>query len=275
MERVIGVSSGCFLFRGNGYVKPKPIPFELRKYQFELQVGRGYFFEDIENIVTVHLPFREYHAASINGEKLFIEGRNVNIATLNGSLRKAWLKEFTGIIFEAASRNASVAVLHYGVCDCQDENVLNESHRVRHWKAEASFLGEISKVCDDVGISLLVENHPYDETIFLNHLKHMEAVVEEGFAKICLDFPHAYYREFKGEDNIEALASALRDEILEVHLADGNGLSHEPLQVGEGSINFEKVLKKLTRTKFFIIEVRGDPTPSIKAARELLEKTTL
>lgn len=272
MKYIVGISSGCFLYRGDGYVMPKPIPSKFRKCQFELQVGRGYFFEDFEKVITVHLPFREYHTTFRNGVKIFLEGREINIATLDSGLRDAWLKEFTKIISEAASRNVKAAVLHYGVCDCQDGETLDDEHRKRHWEAEASFLKQLSKFCNNVGISLLVENHPYDDTIFLSHLEHMRTITDNGFAQICLDLPHAYYREFKGETDIKTLAGLLKSEVLEVHLADGNGLDHAPLQLGRGSIRIEMILRQLVKAKIFIIELREDPAPSLKIAKDLLRR---
>jgi len=270
MRYIIGVSSGCFLHRGDGYVLRKSIPAKFRKCWFELQIGRGYFFEDFEKVITVHLPFREYHVAYKGDMKLFLEGRDVNIATLDRELRNFWLKKFIEITSEAASRDVRAAVLHYGGCDCQSG--LNDEHRKRHWKAEASFLKRLSVFCDDVGVKLLVENHPYDDTVFLSHLEHMKAIIDNGFAQICLDLPHAYYREFRGETSVEMLVSSLKDEILEVHLADGNGLNHAPLQLGEGGMEVEAILQQLGKTEIFIIELREDPSPSLETAKKILRK---
>ena len=271
MKYIIGVSSGCFLQRGDGYVLRKRVPAKFRKCWFELQVGRGYFFEDFEKVATVHLPFREYHAVYKGNVKIFLEGRNVNIATRNRVLRNAWLKKFVKIVSEAASRGVRAAVLHYGGCDCRSSQ-LNNEHRKRHWEAEASFLKQLSKSCGEVGVILLVENHPYDDTIFLSHLEHMKAITDNGLARICLDLPHAYYREFKGEADVETLVSSLKDEILEVHLADGNGLSHAPLQLGEGNIKVEAILHQLSKAEVLIIELREDPSPSLETAKRLLGK---
>ncbi|MHA1608077.1 MAG: sugar phosphate isomerase/epimerase family protein [Candidatus Freyarchaeota archaeon] len=273
MKRILGVSSGCFLHRGNGYVAPLPIPEELKSCWFELQVERGYSFEDFEKIVSIHLPFREYHPVIRDGNRIFLEGRSINIATLDSSLRRRWLSSFKNVLSDAASRGVLAAVLHYGGCDCNGSARLDEKHRLLHWEAEKSFLKELSRHCENLGVLLLVENHPYDDSIFLSHFKHVVSIINEGLAAFCLDLPHAYYREVKmGDVSLKEYVRRLKNHILEVHLADNNGVDHAPLPLGEGHIDFNFVFNSLTKTRFFIVELRENPAYSIKVAEKYMKK---
>lgn len=145
----------------------------------------------------------------------------------------------------------------------------DENHRRLHWNREKEFLVEMSELASNEGIELLAENHPYGDGIFLNHVKHIAEIVDGGFAGFCLDFPHAYYR-FKRFNNasLDEIITRFRESIREVHLADGNGSSHNPLALDKGSIDWRKLLSLLPKSLLVIIELRENPSEALKRVQE-------
>jgi sugar phosphate isomerase/epimerase len=267
----LGYASGCFLERRKDFVIPRPIPDELKNYSVELQVGRGYDYSDFNNIVSIHLPFTHYKESRVKGTKVYEKLREVNIASLNQEFWAEDLAVFKEHIKEAACRGIKYAVFHYGSCDCGSRLLRDEKHRKLHWNREKEFLEELNQLAKNSGIRLLAENHPYGDGVFLSHVKHISEIVDNGYAEICLDFPHAFYRSVKfGNANLDEIINKFRNSIQEIHLADNNGLSHAPLALDRGIIDWRKLIPLFKSSLLVIIELRENPLESLKKALEVL-----
>lgn len=86
--------------------------------------------------------------------------------------------------------------------------------------------------------------HPID-------FDYLFALVDNRNVKICLDICHFFMSGFSYEE-LENFVSAYADKICEVHVADvkfENKSGSEGTQIGEGSINFEKVFDILSAIK--------------------------
>jgi len=271
---MLGFASGCFLERRKEFVIPHKVPEELKSYPVELQVGRGYDYSDFDKVVSIHLPFTLYKVLKVEGVTVYKKSREVNLASLNEDFWRYELELFKRHIMEAAEKRVKYAIFHYGRCNCAGRLWRYENHRRLHWNREKEFLVEISEFAADNGIKLLTENHPYDDGIFLNHVKHIAEIVEGGYAGFCLDFPHTYYR-FKRFNNasLDEIITRFRESIQEVHLADGNGSSHNPLALDKGSIDWRKLLSLLPRSLLVIIELRENPLEALKRVQELYDGT--
>lgn len=269
---MIGYASGCFLERRKGLVIPHQIPEELKSYPVELQVGRGYDYSDFDKVVSIHLPFTHYKISKIEGITFYKKSRGVNIASLNEYNWRADLKLFKKYIKEAAEKEVEYAIFHYGSCNCTGRLWRYENHRRLHWSREKEFLIEVSEFAEDNGIKLLAENHPYGDGIFLNHIKHISEIVEDGYADFCLDFAHAYYR-FKtfSDANLNAITTRFRENIREIHLADNNGSSHAPLALDKGRIDWRKLLSLLQTSLLVIVELRENPLDSLRRVQKFYD----
>jgi sugar phosphate isomerase/epimerase len=268
----LGFASGCFLKRQKEFVIPQQIPEELRSYPVELQVGRGYKYSDFDKVVSIHLPFTLYEISKVEGITVYKKSREVNIASINEDFWRYELELFKRYLTEAAEKGVKNAIFHYGSCNCAGRLWRDENHRKLHWNREKEFLAEIAELAKDKGIELLAENHPYGDGIFLNHVKHIAEIVEGGYAGFCLDFPHAYYR-FKRFNNasLDEIITRFRESTQEVHLADGNGSSHNPLALDKGSIDWRKLLSLLPKSLLVIIELRENPLEALKLVQEFYD----
>jgi sugar phosphate isomerase/epimerase len=268
----LGFASGCFLERRKKLVIPHQIPEELNSYPVELQVGRGYDYSDFNKVISIHLPFTFYKMSKAEGITVYKKSSEVNIASLNEDFWRYELNLFKRYLTEAAEKRVKHAIFHYGSCNCAGRLWRDENHRRLHWNREKEFLVEISELTVDKGIKLLAENHPYGDGIFLNHIKHISEIVEGGYAGFCLDFPHAYYR-FKrfNNDSLDEIITRFREKIQEVHLADGNGSSHNPLALDKGKIDWRKLLSLLPKSLLVIIELRENPLEALKLVQEFYD----
>jgi sugar phosphate isomerase/epimerase len=268
---ILGFASGCFLERRKEFVIPHKVPEELKSFPVELQVGRGYDYSDFDKVVSIHLPFMLYKILKIGGVTVYKKLREVNIASLDEDFWRTDFELFKKYLTEAADKRVEYAVFHYGGCNCRGRLWLEEKHRKLHWAREKEFLTELSELAAGSGIKLLTENHPYNDRIFLNHIKHIKEIVEGGYAGFCLDFPHAFYR-FKrfGDASLKKIITKFRESIQEVHLADNNGLSHAPSALDKGKIDWRKILPLFRSSLLMIIELRENPLESLRRVQEVM-----
>mgnify|MGYP005845802191 FL=1 len=270
---MLGFASGCFLERRKEFVVPHRVPEDLKPFPVELQVGRGYDYSDFDRVVSIHLPFMLYKLLKVEGVTVYKKLREVNIASLDEDFWRDDFELFKRYLTEAADKKVEYAVFHYGRCNCVGRLWRDEAHRKLHWAREKEFLIGLSEIAAGSGIKLLTENHPYDDRIFLNHIKHIKEIVERDYAGFCLDFPHAFYR-FKrfGDASLNRIITRFRESIQEVHLADNNGLSHAPSALDKGKIDWRKLLSLFRSSLLVIIELRENPLESLERAWEVMLK---
>jgi sugar phosphate isomerase/epimerase len=266
----IGVSTSCFLEKHEGYVLPSRIPkSEIDPYFLELQIDRGFTFDDLGSfrVKSIHLPFARYIPAVKAGKKVYLEGRAVNIASID---EKKWMRDYEycrDVVRLSRGKGIENAILHYGNCTCGGDAFKNPHHRELHWNMELKFLREISRELKATGINLLVENHPYQDRVFKNHATHIQNILDQKVANICLDFPHAFIRHKKfGDEEPMKLIEKFQKHVLEVHLADNDGETNEPLSLGTGKMPWQELTSALITKRddmLIVVELHTDPKASI------------
>jgi sugar phosphate isomerase/epimerase len=272
----IAVSTSCFLEKHEGYIIPARIPAKIAAgYDLELQIDRGFTYESISDakLRSVHLPFARYIPAIKGGKKVYLEGRTVNIANIDGKRWKRDLDYLKNVVRLSRGKGIENAILHYGNCACSAEAYKNPHHRELHWEIELRFLKEISNYLKAAGIRLLIENHPYQDRIFKSHSTHIQNIIDEKVANLCLDLPHAFIRNKRfGDEEPAKLIDRFRDHVFEVHLADNDGETSEPLQLGAGKMAWRDLVKAIDieRTEILtVVELHTEPTQSIEQLRSL------
>jgi len=64
--------------------------------------------------------------------------------------------------------------------------------------------------------------------------------------ELCLDISHSYmWCNYSGDD-LSKFISKIGSQVSHIHISDATGESEEGLQVGEGSLNFEQILKAMS-----------------------------
>jgi sugar phosphate isomerase/epimerase len=275
----IAVSTSCFLEKYEGYITTTAIPEKVSSaYDLELQVDRGFAFGSIGNarVKSVHLPFARYIPAVKAGKKVYLEGRTVNIANIDGKRWKRDLDYMKNVVKLSRGRGIENAILHYGNCTCGGEAYKNPHHRELHWKIELKFLTEISKGLKSAGIRLLIENHPYQDRIFKSHSLHIQKIVDEKVASLCFDLPHAFVRQKRfGDEEPMKLIEKFDKNIFEVHLADNDGQSAEPVRLGHGKMPWREFIDAINIDRedvLTVIELHSEPMSSIEKLKSKSRK---
>nr|MDO8097890.1 sugar phosphate isomerase/epimerase [Candidatus Njordarchaeota archaeon] len=219
------------------------------------------------SVQSMHLPFARYIPAVKAGKKIYLEGRTVNIASID---EKKWTRDLEyckDVVRLSRGKGIENAILHYGNCVCGGEAFKNPHHRELHWNMELKFLKEISRELKGAGIRLLIENHPYQDRIFKNHVVHIQKILDEKVANFCLDFPHAFARQKKfGDEEPMKLIEKFQKNILEVHLADNDGETNEPLSLGTGKMPWQDLIGAVIAKRediLMVVELHGDPMASL------------
>jgi sugar phosphate isomerase/epimerase len=275
----IAVSTSCFLEKHEGYVAITRIPEKISStYDLELQMDRGYTFDNIGNakVKSVHLPFARFIPAVKAGRKVYLEGRTVNIANIDGKRWKRDLEYMKNVVKLSRGRGIENAILHYGNCACGGEAYKNPHHREFHWEIELRFLREISKGLKAAGIRLLIENHPYQERIFKSHSMHIQKIIDEKLADLCFDLAHAFARHKKfGDVEPMKLIEKFDKNIFEVHLADNDGESPEPISLGQGKMPWREFINAINIDRedvLTVLELHNEPMASIEQLKSKSRK---
>jgi sugar phosphate isomerase/epimerase len=106
-------------------------------------------------------------------------------------------------------------------------------------------LMQLKNQAKDMGIAFVTENEPFDERITL---KDFISISKKSEAHVALDIGHAYIDSSNKE--LKNVIRKLGKRIRHVHFSDNHGEGDEHLPIGQGSINYEMVVRELKRAGY-------------------------
>jgi len=173
---------------------------------------------------------------------------DINIAALNEKIRKASLEETRKTMEHANRMGVKMITIHPGVYSTSLDNVREFSIE---W-AKIS-LKEIERYAAEYGITAAIENMPSFRIMMGQTPQELLELIDGTDLKICFDIGHANTIG-KIDDFIDAFGS----RIANIHIHDNMGKNDDHMTIGDGTIDFVSVLKKLKRYKGnYIIESRS------------------
>ncbi|MEF8874349.1 MAG: sugar phosphate isomerase/epimerase family protein [Candidatus Thermoplasmatota archaeon] len=184
---------------------------------------------------------------------------DINIASINQSIRRASVKEIKKSLRLASKVGADLVTVHPGLysplgryCD----NVLELSKRS---------LEELKSEAEDLDVQIAIENLPEMWLTLSNEPEEMRELTTELGLNFCLDIGHAYT-----SDNLEDfLETSLVPA--NVHLHDNVGEEDIHLPLGKGEIDWKQVIKSLDHYEGnFVIE--GRKMQELVESKKLLKK---
>jgi sugar phosphate isomerase/epimerase len=92
----------------------------------------------------------------------------------------------------------------------------------------------------EYGVSLAIENMPNAYFFLGRTAAELNEIVDGTELGICFDIGHA-----NTTGQIDDMIDTFGDRITNIHIHDNGGQKDEHLTIGEGSVDFPKVLKKL------------------------------
>ncbi|WP_456418599.1 sugar phosphate isomerase/epimerase family protein [Methanocaldococcus infernus] len=228
-------------------------------------VCEGNHYLDVKNIkllrdakekykvdIVVHAPFADLNPASMN-----YRVRELTINCIRDAIEGAY------------ELDAELVVIHPGYIpelwkDLKEE-VLDNNF---------STILKLVEIAEDYGVKLGLENMPNFPGVLCQKAEELKNILNEIDSKylgVTLDIGHA-----NTVGNIEEFIDELRNKIIHIHIHDNNGERDEHLAIGEGKINFYRVLKKLVKIgydKILTIENKNlrDALKSKEILLEILE----
>ncbi len=172
---------------------------------------------------------------------------DVNVASLNESIRKASVKEIKNSIDLASKIGSEVVVIHPG-----HMAFLMRKFQKKVMENSLISLGECSKFAEEKGIKLCVENMPDMEGMICKNLDELNELVQEINASMTLDVGHAHNMGISAEEMLKY------DNIGHIHLSDNDGSFDNHNAVGSKNIDFKSLFEVLNNKKFdgiLVIEV--------------------
>ena len=186
---------------------------------------------------------------------------DVNIAALSERMREAATMEIIASMEQAIEVDAKIITFHPGY-----HSFVIPGHELRSIEKAKRSMRTIDRLMSEFGITACAENMPSFPFMIGKTAKEMLDIVDGTDMKICYDIGHA-----NTTNQIEEMIDLLGDRIMNVHIHDNNGNNDDHMTIGDGNINFEKVLKKLSKYKGrYIIESRS--LISAVASRDKLRK---
>jgi len=200
------------------------------------------------SIFTIHCPCDDW----------------INIADKEVSRRKRSIRRIIESIDAAASLEAKSFVLHPGNYYLEEKDSISELN--------GDSLIELSDYASDRGIPIGVENMMVGSHNFMKLPEEFKSLEERRGIKInlTLDVGHAQIG-----NQIENFIDLYADRILSIHIHDNGGSSDDHLDIGEGVIEWKKVLKKIVTSSFsgnYIVETHNEPFDSLLTLRKMLSE---
>lgn len=160
---------------------------------------------------------------------------DINIASLNESVREMSVIELIKIMNIAAEMNIKTVTFHPGlysmvVSGMEEKSIANAKRSLR----------TIDRMAQECGVRMCMENLPGFK-FFLGHTAdEMMDLLEGTNLPVCVDIGHA-----NTTGQLDQILDATEGRIMNIHIHDNDGKQDQHLTVGDGNIDFRHVLDKL------------------------------
>lgn len=158
-----------------------------------------------------------------------------NIGALSDRLRRASLEETLETISASAELGASTVTVHPGLSSMAVDGMGQQAMA----RARES-LKAIDAASRDAGVVVAIENMPQVPFFLGRTAADLESLIDGTDLGVCFDIGHA-----NTAGQIDEMIDTFGDRIVNVHIHDNNGKRDEHLTIGDGSIDFPRVLGRM------------------------------
>ena len=162
---------------------------------------------------------------------------DTNLAADDDLIREWILKRIRASIRFGSELDAACVVVHPGWTTATDRFM-----KGRAWDLNLRSLNWLLRYAEEYGVDLLIENVPDSMSYLLVSVEDFELFYEEMPYEIgmVLDVAHANLRGEVGE-----FMRRFGDRIRHVHVSDNDGESDQHLPIGDGGIDWSRVMDRL------------------------------
>ena len=161
---------------------------------------------------------------------------DINIASLNESVREMSVIELIKIMNMASELDIRTVTIHPGlysmvVSGLEDRSIVAAKRSLR----------TLDRMAQECGVRLCVENMPGFRFFLGQTADQMSELLEGTNLPICLDIGHA-----NTTGQLNEIIDTLGSRIMNVHIHDNDGKQDQHLTIGEGTVDFDDCLKRLS-----------------------------
>lgn len=182
---------------------------------------------------------------------------DINIGSLNPSMREASLQEVLLAIGCCRRMGIDLITIHPGFItplgQHDREAVIRETRRS---------LREIDKAATENGVVAALENMPRMPITTCTEPVELLSLLEGTSLKVCFDIGHAHTN-----GNIDEFVKH-RSLFANIHIHDNDGTSDQHMAIGEGKIDFPRVINALNGYQHrYVIEARNIESAPLSSER--------
>jgi len=249
---MIGMS--CTQF---GIIDPETI-MEMVSKDFELWE----IFSEAENAVTKFSSrFNEIKGSYNMRYSIHAPICDINIASVNEKMREAAIEEMLRTMEHANRMEIEMITIHPGLYSMVLYDV-----KERSVELSKRSLKMIEKGSKEYGVTIAVENMPSFGIMMGQTPEGLLNLIDGTDLMICFDIGHANTMGL-----IHECIGAFRERMVNIHIHDNVGKNDDHMTIGDGNIDFNKVLSELKWYKGnYVIESRS--MESAVTSKKRLEK---
>jgi sugar phosphate isomerase/epimerase len=183
--------------------------------------------------MSIHLPFSD-----------------MNLAGLNEGIHNEVMRQMKYYL-QMASGLAEVAVLHPGYLSPYGAKLPERS-----WETSVTSAQNLCDFAEDLGITIAIENMPNFPKIFGQRPEEMLDMLEQVDRKnagMTLDVGHANTMGL-----LDEFVEKCKDKLSHMHIHDNHGKYDEHLPLGQGNIDWKKLMDSLSGYKGLMVTEMGD-----------------
>ena len=209
------------------------------------------FAEAEHRLPSVESRFRDLMPSYKLSYSIHAPISDINLASLNERIREDSILEILTTAESAANLNIELITVHPGLTSMavpyMEEKAVEKAKRS---------LSSIDRISSEYGVRIAVENMPSFPFMLGHTAEEMNELIGNTNLGFCLDIGHA-----NTTGQTEELIKAFKDRLLNVHIHDNNGEMDEHLTLGEGNIDFKKIIGCLKGyTGNYVIESKSYPS---------------
>jgi len=170
----------------------------------------------------------------------------VHFGSCHKKARRGWIEEGKDMIHVASQLELGILNFHfYGKL-----GMVGETRESRNVFLEnfSDAMGELCKFARARKVDLMLENVPVPDTGTGGIGNYSEVMERVPLLKCHLDIPHAFIEG--GMGRIREYLTRFREKLIHTHIHDNHGELDEHLPLGEGSIDFKKVVRWLKEIEY-------------------------
>lgn len=173
---------------------------------------------------------------------------DINIASLNPSIRKGSIKEIFYSLETANELDIDTVVVHPGSFPFLKFDFLDKIDEINR-----NSMLEIAEFASDLGVNTVFENMPNIKGFTYNKLEDLNQFLTDNDIGMCLDTGHANTMNYSPEDMYIPI-------VKHIHLNDNFSQNDDHLALGEGNIDFKSIIQNYESNNYdgiYVIEVNN------------------